>query len=170
MGGQMTVTVRDAVGDDAESIVRILNPIIETGSYTVFDRPFTVDEERHYIGTLPPRAIFHVAISTADDLVVGFQSLEPFATYTRAFDHVGVLGTYVSMAWHRQGVARTLFGATFAAARRNGYEKLFTYIRSDNLVALAVYRSQGFHEVGTAHRHAKLQGRYVDEVIVEKQL
>ena len=137
----MKVTVRDVQPEDAESIVHILNPIIETGSYTVFDRPFTVDEERRYIETLPPRAIFHVAVSTADDLVVGFQSLEPFAAYTHAFDHVGVPGTYVSMTRHRQGVARTLFAATFAAARRKGYEKLFTCIRSDNPVALAVYCS-----------------------------
>jgi L-amino acid N-acyltransferase YncA len=164
------VTVRDVLPDDAESIVRILNPIIETGCYTVFDRPFTVDEERRYIETLPPRAIFHVAVSPVDGLVVGFQSLEPFAAYTHAFDHVGVPGTYVNMAQHRQGVARALFAATFAAARRKEYEKLFTYIRSDNPVALAVYHSQGFREVGTAQRHAKVQGRYVDEVMVEKQL
>jgi hypothetical protein len=33
-----------------------------------------------------------------------------------------------------------------------------------------VYRSQGFREVGTAQRHARAQGHYVDEVMVEKQL
>ena len=166
----MSVIVRDARPEDAESIVRIFNPIIECGRYTVFDRPFTVEQERRYIEGFPCRGVFHVAVSAAEGQLVGFQSMEPFAAYTRAFDHVGVPGTYVDMAQRRRGVARTLFAATFEAARRKAYEKLFTYIRRDNPAALATYCSQGFRIVGTAERHAKVQGRYVDEIMVEKLL
>lgn len=166
----MTVIVREARPDDAEAIVRIFNPIIESGLYTVFDRPFTVEEERRYIETLPARGIFHVAVSPTEDRVLGFQSVEPFATFTHAFDHVGVPGTYVDPAEQRRGVARALFASMFEAARRKSYEKLFTYVRQDNPAALATYRSQGFRVVGTAARQAKVQGRYIDEVMVEKLL
>jgi L-amino acid N-acyltransferase YncA len=166
----MTVIVREARPDDAESIVRIFNPIIESGRYTVFDRPFTVAEERRYIEAFPSRGIFHVAVSPSDGKVVGFQSMEPFATFTHAFDHVGVPGTYVDPAEQRRGIARLLFGALFEAARRKHYEKLFTYIRHDNPGALATYCSQGFRIVGTAERHGKVQGRYIDEIMVEKLL
>jgi len=166
----MTVIIRDARPEDAESVVRILSPIIESGLYTVLDRPFTVEEERRYIETFPSRGVFHVAVSPADGQVVGFQSIEPFAAYTHAFDHVGVPGTYVDPAQQRRGIARSLFAATFEAARRKSYEKLFTYIRHDNPAALAAYCSQGFRVVGTAQRHAKVQGRYVDEIMVEKLL
>ena len=38
--------------------------------------------------------IQHVATRGGDDPIVGFQTLEPFAAYTRAFDHVAVIGTY----------------------------------------------------------------------------
>lgn len=96
--------------------------------------------------------------------------MEPFATYTHAFTHVGVLGTYVALLYRRQGIGRSLFRATFEAARCKGYEKLFTFIRADNVAALATYLNQGFHIVGTAKRQAKLKGRYVDEIIVERFL
>lgn len=83
---------------------------------------------------------------------------------------MGVLGTYVDLAFRRQGVATCLFAATFEAARRKGYEKIFTFVRADNEAGLAVYLKQGFSVVGTAQRHAKVDGAYIDEVMIERFL
>ena len=102
----MDLLVRNAAPDDAGAIVGILSPIIEAGTYTVFDTPFTTEAERMYILDFPPRGIFHVALRRGDQKLVGFQSLEPFANYTHAFDHVGVLGTYVDLSYRRQGIGR----------------------------------------------------------------
>jgi L-amino acid N-acyltransferase YncA len=166
----LDLLIREAQPDDAEEIVSIFNPIIEAGVYTAFDTPFTVDAEREYILNFPQRGIFHVAERRQDRRVVGFQSMEPFATYTHAFDHVGVLGTYVDLAYRREGIAAYLFEFTFEAARRKGYEKIFTFVRADNSPALSTYLKQGFQIVGTARRQAKIKGNYVDEIIIEKFL
>jgi RimJ/RimL family protein N-acetyltransferase len=101
---------------------------------------------------------------------VGFQVMEPYGPYTRAFDHVGTLGTYVDLELRRHGIASRLFAATFDAAVRKGYEKVFTLVRADNRAALETYLRQGFEIVGTARRHTKIDGRFVDEVLIEKQL
>ena len=166
----MQLLIRPAQPEDAAAIVAIFNPIIETGKYTAFDTSFTVEAEREYIANFTARGIFHVAVRQDDQRIVGFQSMEPFATYTRAFDHVGVVGTYVDLAERRQGIAGQLFAATFEAARQKGYEKLFTFIRADNPAALATYQQQGFQIIGTAHRPAKINGSYVDEIMVERFL
>jgi len=166
----MELVIRDVKPDDAAGIVSVFNPIIEARSFTLFDTPFTIEAERSYIAGLAPRDIFHVAVRASDEVIVGFQSMAPFATYTHAFDHVGVIGTYVDLDNRRRGIANSLFPATFDAARRKGYEKIFTYIRADNPIALATYQKHGFEIVGKAGRHAKLQGRYVDVMIVERQL
>jgi L-amino acid N-acyltransferase YncA len=166
----MEFQIRSATPEDAAGVVSVMNPIIAAGSYTLFDAPFTVDGERSYIEQLTERDVFHVAVRCDDGTVVGFQSMAPFATYTRAFDHVGVSGTYVDLSVRRQGIAKRLFPATFDAARKRGYEKILTYIRADNPVALTTYQAQGFRVVGHAERHGKLQGRYVDVIIVERLL
>ena len=166
----MELTIRDARPDDAEALLEILNPIIEARVFTVFDTPFRLEAEQNFIANLPPRGIFLVAIQRSDQKLVGFQIMEPFASYTHAFDHVGGLGTYVDLQLRRQGVARQLFHATFEAARRKGYEKIFTFVRADNPAALETYLSQGFRVIGTAHRQAKIDGRYVDEILIEKFL
>lgn len=163
----LAVLVRDVVPADAAAVVGILNPIIEARVYTVFDTPLSVDAERAYIAGFPTRGVWKVAERT-DGRVVGFQVLEPFATYTGAFDHVATLGTYVDLAQRRQGVARTLFAATFEAARQKQFEKILTFVRADNAAALATYLAQGFGVVGTARKHARIDGHYVDEIMIEK--
>jgi L-amino acid N-acyltransferase YncA len=136
----------------------------------LFDAPFTVESERSYIESLADRDIFHVAVRPTDNIIVGFQSMAPFATYTHAFDHVGVIGTYIDLQIRRQGISTHLFTATFDAARRKGYEKIFTYIRTDNPAALNAYQKHGFRVVGRAERHAKLAGQDIDVIIVERFL
>jgi L-amino acid N-acyltransferase YncA len=166
----MQLSIRAAEPEDAEAVAGILNAVIAEGVYTVFDTPFTVEDEQRYIESFPARGVFLLAVRQPGQQVVGFQNLEPFAAYTHAFDHVGVMGTYVAKDHRRQGVATALFGATFEAARRRGYEKIFTFVRADNPAALATYLKHGFSVIGTAGQQAKMRGEYVDEILIEKFL
>ena len=162
------LAVRDVHLSDAAAIVGILNPIIEARIYTVLTEPLSVEAEREFIARFPVRGIWKVAVRQEDGQIVGFQVLEPFGSYTKAFDHVATIGTYVDLAWRRRGIATALFDAGLEAARHAGYEKIFTFVRADNAPALAAYQSRGFEIVGTARRHARIDGRYVDEVLIER--
>jgi len=166
----MQLSIRAAEPEDAAAVAGILNAVIEEGVYSVFDTPFTVEDEQRYIESFSKRGVFLLAVRQPDRQVVGFQNMEPFAAYTHAFDHVGVMGTYIAAAHRRQGVATALFAATFEAARRKSFEKIFTFVRSDNQAALAAYLKHGFSVIGTARRQAKIRGAYVDEILIEKFL
>ena len=162
--------IREATLDDADGIVAVLNPIIESGAYTILDAPLTAEAEREFIRNCSPRGVFLVAVDRSNGAVVGFQNTQPLVTYTHALDHVGDIGTYVDLSRRRQGIAKQLFQVSFAKARDKGYEKLFTLVRSDNPAALQTYLHHGFDIVGTARRHAKLRGQYVDETLIERFL
>lgn len=166
----MEIIIRAAQPDDAEALVKILNPIIEEGLYTVLDTTFTADEERRFIAEFPTSGVFLVAVDPSDGAIVGFQNAEPFANYTHAFDHVACMSTYIAPAFRRRGVASQLFQKSFRQARAKGIEKIFTFVRADNPGALAAYCSQGFTVIGTARRQAKIRGTYVDEILIEKFL
>ncbi|HUS70715.1 MAG TPA: GNAT family N-acetyltransferase [Anaerolineae bacterium] len=166
----MEFVVREVRPQDAEGVVNILNPIVEAGEYTVLDAPLTVAEEREFIIDFPERGVFHVAERREDGRVVGFLSLEPFGPYSHVFDHVAIMGTYVDLSLRRQGIGKCLASATFEVALKKGFEKVFTYIRTRNIEALAFYLDLGFRIVGTAERQVKIDGKYEDETIVEKLL
>ena len=166
----MDLLIREVQPEDAESIIGILNPIIEAGSYTVLDRTLSVEEEQRFITNFPDRGVFHVAQRRKNGQVVGFQSIEPFATYTRTFDHVAGIATFVDLSQRRQGIGRRLSEVTFEAAIRAGYEKIFTYVLAHNQASLAFHLKLGFRIVGTSQKQAKFGADYADEVIIEKFL
>jgi L-amino acid N-acyltransferase YncA len=166
----MQLEIRPVRIEDAAAIASILNAIIATGAYTVLDRPFAAEEEARYIAGFPSRGVFHVALDDPSGRLVGLQSVEPFATYTQAFAHVGTIGTFIDLAMRRRGIGTRLSQVTFDRARRQGYEKLFTYVRADNEASLAFHLKLGFRIVGRAERQAKVKGRYVDEIIIERFL
>lgn len=166
----MTIAIREVQIEDAGDIVGILNPIIQTRAFTTLDAPVTVEHQRDFISRFPSRGIFLVAVDTSSGRVVGLQDVEPFASFTHAFDHVGVIGTFIDLSLRRKGIGGRLFAATFDAARRKGYEKLFSYVRADNDPALTAYLKHGFRIIGTAEKHAKIDGRYIDEILIEKLL
>lgn len=157
--------IRDVQPDDAEAVVALLNPIIETGLYTTFVKPLTVSFERAFMESFPARGNFFGAFDSQQ--LRGFQVVTPASSFTSALDHVAEIGTYVSLEHQRRGIAGRLFGATCERARANGFEKLLAWVRADNLAGLRSYRKCGFTEVGVAKRHAKIGGRYIDEVLLE---
>lgn len=166
----MSLVIRQVTLDDAEGITNVLNPIIVEGLYTVLDTTFTPEQEKEFIAHFPERGVFTVALSDGGSKVIAFQNIEPFAQYTKAFDHVGIIGTFVCESARGKGISKKLFSSTFDVAKQKGYEKLFAYVRSDNERALSAYLKQGFEIVGTAKNHAKVRGEYVDEVLIEKFL
>ncbi|WP_439147736.1 GNAT family N-acetyltransferase [Vibrio sp.] len=166
----MSLTIRQVTVDDAQGIIGVLNPIITEARYTILDKTFTVEEEKAFIESFPDRGVFSVAVNEATGDLLGFQNVEPFASYTKAFDHVGIIGTYVDANSRGQGVAKQLFDHTFEVAKTKGYEKLFAYVLANNERALAAYLKQGFETVGIAKKHAKIGKQYFDEILIEKLL
>jgi L-amino acid N-acyltransferase YncA len=161
----MKVTIRRATVDDAQGVVDVINAVIEEGGLTSLYPALSPEQEAAFIGGLGPRSVMYVA--TVEDVVFGVQTIEPFAPYTRAMDHVGVLGTYVYRSFRRRGAGRRLFEATLEFARAHGYEKLIIFVRAGNAGAQAFYRRMGFVPKMVLERQVKIEGEYDDEVWME---
>jgi L-amino acid N-acyltransferase YncA len=164
------ISIRRATPDDAAGVAAVLNGVIAGGRHSLLDTPFTVDEERAYIEALPERSFLHVA-EAAGSGIVAFQTVIPWNTFTtHEFDHVATMGTYVDQRHRRRGTGAALAAASFAAALELGYEKVFTDLRADNLDSLGYHLALGFAIVGTARRHARVAGRDIDVIFIERLL
>jgi ribosomal protein S18 acetylase RimI-like enzyme len=162
------IDIRRATPDDAEALSSLWAVVCGERAYTAVNRPFTPQQERDYIVSLSDREGIFVA--EVGDHIVGFQSLDLWATYSDAFDHVGVMGTIILPQWRRKGIGRRLAQHTLAYARAHGYEKLVIYVRAGNTGAQAFYRSLGFIRKGVLERQVKIDGQYEDEVFMERFL
>lgn len=102
-----------------------------------------------------------------DGHIVGFQTIEPFATYTSAMDHVGIMGTFVHADFRGQGIGRQLAEASFKFAWEKGYEKAVIYVRASNRAAQKFYWELGFVPKGTLEKQVRIGEEYDDEVFME---
>ncbi|HLE68854.1 MAG TPA: GNAT family N-acetyltransferase, partial [Vicinamibacteria bacterium] len=124
-----------------------MNPIIEGGNVHRSRHPVHRRSRAPLHRELPPEGDLSRRRGSSRWAARRISGCMPFADYTHAFDHVGVIGTFVSLPHRRQGIAGRLFRSTFEAARLKGYEKFFTFIRADNPAALATYRRHGFEVI-----------------------
>ena len=161
----MDIRIRPATLDDAEGVLEVLNSVVQERKYSSFDRILTVEEERQFIASLGERSGLFVA--ALEGRIVGFQTIEPFAAYTPAMDHVGIMGTFVHADFRDQGIGRQLAEASFKFAQETGYEKAVIYVRASNKAAQEFYQKLGFVPKGTLEKQVKIDGQYDDKVFME---
>ena len=169
-GAGRAFSIRPVREEDAESIVELLNPIIEAGIYSIMDRPVTADDQIEFIWSLPARSVYHLAVANDNGEVLGVQDVLPSAPGIDAFKQVGEISTFVSLKSQRIGIGRALTRETFQEAKRLDYQKLRATIRADNPSAIVFYQEQGFQIIGTAAKHAYVNGQYIDEILAERFL
>jgi phosphinothricin acetyltransferase len=75
---------------------------------------------------------------------------------------------YVRRDQRGQGVGDMLLAALIIEAERLGLWKLLSRIFPFNEASRALCRKHGFREVGVYEKHARLEGRWLDVVIVER--
>ena len=63
-----------------------------------------------------------------------------------------------------------LLASLLQSARERGFWKLVSRVFPSNAASRALCRACGFREVGVYEKHAQLDGRWLDAVIVEKLL
>ncbi|MHA1928224.1 MAG: GNAT family N-acetyltransferase [Candidatus Thorarchaeota archaeon] len=84
--------------------------------------------------------------------------------------HVARLGIIVHRDLRNMRVGRSLMFAAEEAGVAKKYEKIVLSTFSNNGLALALYESLGYHEIGRRKKHFKMPSNYIDEVLMEKML
>jgi len=157
--------IRRAALADCDGTAAVLNSVVREGGRTITGRTFTPAQERAFFRSLPKRAFLNIVL--LGRVVVGFQSVEPYATFTHTMDHVASLGTHILAAVRGRGLGHALSAATWAEARTAGFSKLVIAVREDNPQARAFYTGLGFQPCGRLTRQAFVEGKFVDELLYE---
>jgi phosphinothricin acetyltransferase len=161
------VSIRPAGPDDAAAICTIYNQGIEDRVATLETELRTPEERRQWMTARPARHPVVVAVTGGE--VVGWGSLNSFNARP-AYDHVVDLSVYVERAWRGRGVGRALLTHLRPLARTLGYHKMVLATFPYNQAGVALYRKMGFSPVGVYHEQGRLDGRWVDVLIMERLL
>lgn len=161
------VSIRPATPDDAAAICTIYNQGIEDRIATLETELRTPEERRQWMDA---RAARHpVVAAVAGGQVAGWGSLNAFNPRP-AYDNVVDLSVYVERGWRGRGVGRALLEHLLPLARTLGYHKMVLATFPCNEAGVALYRKMGFGPVGIYHEQGRLDGRWVDVLIMERLL
>jgi ribosomal protein S18 acetylase RimI-like enzyme len=142
--------------------------ILDRAAWTPFSSPGPLDEAEPFFNerTAPE----DVLVAVVDGEVAGYLRLNRGSRF-RSSDHVlTVNGVAVDPARQGRGIGRALIDAAIAEARARGARRLTLRVFSPNERARRLYESAGFVVEGVLRDEFFLDGRYVDDILMAREL
>ena len=158
----MNPVARPASPADAERIAQIYNEGIEDRVGTFETRPRTTADVRAWFDGLHP-----IVVVEADGEVIAFASTSSYRA-RECYAGIADFSVYVARQGRGHGAGTVAMRALIEAACAAGLWKLVSRIFIENTASRKLMASMGFREVGIYEKHARLDGRWRDVVIVER--
>ena len=159
------VQVRNATLDDAAAIAAIYNQGIEDRIATYETEPRSAEEQQAWLRAIAD--FYPAVVAQIEGEIVGWAGAGPYRD-RECYRGIGEFSIYVRRDWRGRNVGDLLVAALISEAERLGLWKLLSRIFPFNAASRALCRKHGFREVGVYEKPARLDGRWIDVVIVER--
>jgi len=159
------VEVRNAILDDAAPIAEIYNQGIDDRIATYETKRRSPEDQRAWLQTIVGR--YPAVVALIDGKIIGWAGAGAYRE-RECYRGIGEFSMYVHRHWRGRGVGDLLLANLIQEAERLGLWKLVSRIFTFNEASRALCRKQGFREVGVYEKHARLDGEWLDVVIVER--
>lgn len=159
------ILIRAATADDAAAIAEIYNQGIEDRVATYETNRRSAEDQLAWLYAIAGR--YPAVVAQIDGEIIGWAGAGPYRN-RECYRGIGEFSMYVRRDWRGRGVGDLLVAALISEAERLGLWKLLSRIFTFNEASRALCRKHGFREVGVYEKHARLDGRWLDVVIVER--
>ena len=159
------VHVRTATADDAAAIAEIYNQGIEDRVATYETRRRSAEDQRAWLQSIAGH--YPAVVAEIAGEIVGWAGAGAYRD-RECYRGIGEFSMYIRRDWRCRGVGDLLLAALISEAERLRLWKLLSRIFPFNEASRALCRKHGFREVGIYEKHARLDGRWLDVVIVER--
>ncbi|MHA1341433.1 MAG: GNAT family N-acetyltransferase [Promethearchaeota archaeon] len=164
------VHLRHILKEDVDCIWRIFNQVVKEGLYLpTFETVDTMFEKiSWYNNLIDEGGICIVAIDPSLEKsknVVGQCIIEDLEW--DAASHVGTLGILIRQKYRNLGLGKHLIKFTLEEAKKIQKKKIILAVLATNENAINLYKKLGFKEVGRYSGQYYMNGKYIDEVLME---
>ncbi|AGK53515.1 arsinothricin resistance N-acetyltransferase ArsN1 family A [Bacillus sp. 1NLA3E] len=157
---------RLATKEDLESILEIYNQGIEDRIATLEETPKDLDYMQNWFEK-DHNQRFAVLVAEQSGKIVGWTSLNRYSNRC-AYDGVADLSIYIKRKNRGTGIGSLLLRDIELLAMENKFNKIVLFTLPFNELGQGLYRKNGYREVGLLKNQGKLDGRFVDVMVMEK--
>ena len=152
---------RKAVPADSNSIAEIYNQGIEDRIATFETASRTGDDIRKWFDGVHP-----VVVAESGGSIVSFDATFPYCD-RECYSGIAEFSVYVKREMRGIGAGKAVMRLLIEESGRSGFHKLISRVFPENRPSRSLLGSLGFREVGIYEKHARLDGKWRDAVIVE---
>jgi phosphinothricin acetyltransferase len=161
------VRIRKANVEDSAAFAGIYNQGIDDRIATYETERRSAKDQQAWLESIAGQYPAVVAQSGCE--IIGWAGAAPYRD-RECYRGIGEFSIYVRRDWRSRGVGDFLLRGLITEAERLGLWKLLSRIFPFNEASRALCRKHGFREVGIYEKHARLDGQWVDAVIVERPI
>ena len=153
--------IREGKETDIPRVLEIYNQGIEGRTSTFETRLRTEADILPWVGSR-----FPFMVAESGENVEAFAVAYPYSQRD-CYRSIAEFSVYVGSGSRRKGLGREAMKHLIDRCESNGFAKLVSRVFTDNMASRNLLRSLGFREVGVYEKHGKLEGKWLDTVIVE---
>ncbi|MFC5280165.1 GNAT family N-acetyltransferase [Halorubrum rubrum] len=163
-GDEVSFSIRPARQADLSGLLGVIRDAVEDGNDVVAENiADVVDEERMLFRRDGVKSrVFFVATVNGD--VVGWVNISH--PELEKLSHTAELTVGVLSEYRRHGIGSRLLERGLEWAVEEGYERIYNSVPSTNEEAIAFLETHGWEEEATREDHYRIDGEYVDEVMM----
>ena len=163
------LTVRDATDADIPSIRTIYTPYVLHALATFEEEPPSAAEMAARRASVLERGLPYI-VAEQDGAVAGYSYATPFRprpAYRFAVEN----SVYVAKGLHGRGIGRALLDGLIARCTAGPWRQMIAVIGdSGNAASIGLHARAGFRHVGTLHDAGYKLGRWVDVVLMQREI
>jgi L-amino acid N-acyltransferase YncA len=162
--------IRPARFDDIPAITRIFRAAVLEGTASSEVEPPDEAEMRRRFETIT-HGRYPYLVAELSGRVGGFAYAFAYQPTRPAYRYSVEDSVYVAPDAHRRGVGRALLEALIETCADQGFRQMVAVINDwDQIASLWLHRALGFIVCGTIHAVAYKHGRWIDSVVMQRDL
>ncbi|MET3293989.1 UNVERIFIED_ORG: L-amino acid N-acyltransferase YncA [Bacillus proteolyticus] len=159
--------IRNARTQDIEQITAIYNQGIQDRIATLEENEKTTADMEEWFVNRGER--YAVLVAEMEGQIVGWVFLNPYS-HRCAYNGVADLSIYIDREQRGKGIGKRLLQKIEEVAIQNDFYKIVLFTFPFNVLGQGLYRSMGYREVGVFKNQGKLDGKFVDVMVMEKNV
>jgi phosphinothricin acetyltransferase len=165
----MNCVVRDLREGDIACVQAIYAFHVLHGLASFEEEPPSAEELAHRHADIRARGLPYL-VAERDGEIVGYSYAAPYRTRS-AYRFTVESSVYVDHLQHRRGVGYALLSTLIARCGADGWRQMVAVIGdSKNVASIALHQRLGFQPAGTLRAVGHKFGRWVDSVLMQREL